>query len=418
MFDASPGKARLAVGFILVTVVLDVMGGTMLAPMLPTLIHSISPGNAAHTAQWFGAVTTIFFLMQFFSGPILGALSDHFGRRPIILAGVTGFAIDYVIMALAPTLWWLFAARAVSGAFAGNMTAAGAFIADTTPPENRARMFALFYAAVGFGGAVGPALGGFLATYGVRTPFWVAAALALVNAIYGIFVLPESLDAKHRAPFSWRNANPIGAPRALIAKEPRLLIWGAAIALFSLAAVGVNSVLVVYTGYRYAWTPRDIGLMLSFCGVFGIFVQAVVVAPMVKRFGDRATMLFGIAISGIGCVLGGLSPTSLGFWLATIVVVLGNMAGPPQSAIMSRLVGPSEQGLLSGATTSIRSANGMIAPIMFTSVFAFCVANGGAAFSGVANVFSGLLFVVAGGLTVLATRERAVAVVKDKAAAE
>jgi DHA1 family tetracycline resistance protein-like MFS transporter len=408
--EPSQTKARLAAGFIFVTVVLDVMGGMMLTPVLPSLIHDISPGDPAHTARWFGAITTVFFVMQFFSGPVLGALSDRFGRRPIILTGVFGFGLDYVIMALAPSLWWLFAARAVSGAFAGNMTAAGAYIADTTPPENRARMFALFYAAIGFGGAIGPALGGLLAAHSIRAPFWVAAALALVNGLYGIFVLPESLDAKHRAPFHWRNANPVGAPRALIRTQPALLVWGLVIALFSLGGVGVNSVLVVYTAYRYAWAPRDIGLLLSFCGVFSIFVQTLLVGPLVKRIGDRGTMFLGLALSGIGCVMGGLSPTSLGFWVATVVVVAGNIAGPAQSAIMSRLVGPSEQGLLSGTATSIRSINGMIAPILFTSVFAFCVADGGVVFSGIANAFAGLLFVASAALAAYATRDKAAAV--------
>ena len=305
-----------------------------------------------------------------------------------------------------PNLGWLFVGRAISGALAGSMTAAGAYIADATPSEKRARVFGLFFAAAGFGGAIGPALGGTLATYGVRAPFWVAAALSLANALYGTFVLPESLAKSLRARFQWRKANPIGSPAALIRAHPTLLVWGLVITLFSLGALGVNSVLVVYTHYRYGWTPRDIGLLLSAAGVMGIAVQSGLVGILIRRLGERWTMLLGMALSGIGCIMGGLSSKSEGFWLATVIVVLGNVAGPTQSAFMSRLVGPSEQGLLSGGMTSIRSLNGMLAPFLFTALFGFCIRAGGYPFSGAANIFAGVLFVAAGLLAAYATKDR------------
>jgi DHA1 family tetracycline resistance protein-like MFS transporter len=395
---------RLATGFIFVTVVLDVMAGTIAFPVLPTLIASVSPGDPARTAELFGALGTIFFVMQFIAGPIQGALSDCFGRRPVILASAFGTAVDFAIMALAPNLWWLFTGRAISGALAGSITAANAYIADTTPAEKRAWMFGLLFAAAGFGQAVGPALGGVLASYGVRVPFWAAGGLSLLSALYGAFVLPESLPRNLRTPFLLEKVNPIGSPRALVRAHPSLLIWGISITLMSLGGIGINNVFVVYTGYRYGWTPRDIGVLLSAVGVLGMAIQTGVVGILVRWFDDRWTMLLGILLNALGCILGGFSATSKGFWFATLVLILGNVSGPTSSAIMSRLVGPSEQGLLSGALTSIRSFNGIFAPMLFTALFAYCVRLGGITLSGVPNEFAGALMAASGLLAAYATR--------------
>ena len=409
--DAPAGTVRVAreasqaaAGFIFVTVTLDVMAGTMAIPVLPTLITTVSPGDAARTSELYGLLTTIFFAMQFVAGPIQGLLSDRFGRRPIILAGLFGFAVDFLIMAVARNLFWLFFARAVSGLLAGNITAANAYLVDTTPSEKRARMFGFFSAAAGFGSTVGPALGGMLATYGVRAPFWAAAALSLLNALYGAVVLPESLPKNLRAPFVWKKANPIGAPRALLLAYPSLAIWGLVLFLFSLGGLAVNSVWVIYTGYRYQWAPRDIGIFLSAISILGIAVQTGLVGPFVKWLGERWTMLIGMGLNGLGCVIGGLSATGTWFWIATFVLVVGNICGPTQAAIMSRMVGPSEQGLLAGAATSVRSVNGIAAPLIFTALFAFCVRVGGVSVSGVPNVVAGALMVGAGIIAWAATR--------------
>jgi DHA1 family tetracycline resistance protein-like MFS transporter len=388
----SSGSRRAATGFIFVTVVIDVMAGTMAFPVIPTLIGQVSPGaSAAHTAELFGLLATLFSILQFVASPVQGALSDRFGRRPIILASAFGIAGDFVIMALAPNIWWLAAGRVIGGAFAGSITAANAYIADTTVPDKRARQFGFLFAAMAFGQTVGPAVGGFLASYGTRVPFWAAAAMSLLSALYGLFVLPESLSNETRAPLAFADLHPVGAVLKLMRTYPAFVPWAVALTIGAFANAGINSVFVIYTGYRYAWTPRDIGLLLSAVGIAGIVVQTVIVSSAVKYLGERGAMLTGAAISTAFIAACGFAPTGRIFFAAVLLSMLGNIFGPPQSAIISRLVGPQDQGLLSGAMNAIRSFTWVIGPLLFLGLFAWSIRFGGVAFSGLAWVVSGLL---------------------------
>jgi DHA1 family tetracycline resistance protein-like MFS transporter len=401
----SPRSRRAATGFIFVTVVIDVMAGTMAFPVLPTLIGEVSPdAGAARIAELFGLLASLFFVMQFIASPVQGALSDRFGRRPIILASTFGIAADFVIMALAPNIWWLAAGRVIGGVLAGSITAANAYIVDTTAPEKRATQFGFLFAAMAFGQTVGPAIGGLLASYGTRVPFWAAAAMSLLNALYGLFVLPESLDQQNRTSIAWADLHPIGAALKLVRTYPAFLPWAAAIGIAGFAGIGVNNVWVVYTGYRYAWTPKDIGLLLSIVGIVGIGLQTLLVSRMVKALGERATMLIGFALAAAGFVLSAFAPTGRLFFAAVLIAVLGNIANAPQSSIMSRLVGPQDQGLLSGATNAIRSLTGIFGPVLFTAIFAQSIRIGGAALSGAAFVVAGLLYAASGLLCAWITR--------------
>ena len=395
---------RAATGFIFVTVVIDVMAGTMAFPVMPTLIAQVSPGSPARTAELFGVLGTLFFVMQFVASPVQGALSDRFGRRPIILGSAFGLAADFVIMALAPSIVWLAIGRVIGGVLAGSITAANAYVADTTAPEKRATQFGFLFAAMAFGQTVGPALGGFLAGYGTRVPFWAAAGLSLLSALYGLFVLPESLRNDNPAPLVWAELHPVGAVAKLVRITPAFLPWAVAVALGALAGVGVNNVFVVYAGYRYGWTPRDIGVLLSTIGIVSVALQVLVVSRAVKLLGERTTMLIGFALIAGGFAAAGFAPTGGLFFAAVLVSILGNISGPAQSSLMSRLVGPEDQGLLSGAINAIRSFDGMIGPVLFTVLFAQSLRLGGVAWSGLAFVVAALLFAASGLLSAWITR--------------
>ncbi len=363
-----------AVVFIFITVVLDMLALGLIVPVLPKLVVEFMAGDTASAARIYGLFGTAWALMQLVFSPLLGALSDRFGRRPVILISLFGLGLDYVLMALAPSLSWLFVGRVLSGITAATFATAGAYITDITPPEKRAAGFGLLGAAFGLGFVLGPALGGLLGSIGPRLPFWAAAGLTLANALYGLFVLPESLPRQRRARFEWRRANPIGSLR-LLASHPQLLGLGLVGFLFSVAHAVQPSTFVLYTTYRYAWDARSIGLTLSAVGVFGAIVSGGLVGAVVSRLGERATLLVGLAFGVAGFALYGLAPTGAIFWLGLPLVSLWGLSGPAMQGLMTRHVAPSEQGQLQGARSSLMGIAGLIAPALFTQTFAAFISS-------------------------------------------
>lgn len=364
---------RAAVVFIFITIVLDVLALGMIIPVLPKLVLQLSGGETAHAAHIYGLFGTTWALMQFVASPILGSLSDRFGRRPVILFSNLGLGLDYILMALAPSLSWLFVGRLVSGITAASIPTASAYIADVTPAEKRAAAFGMIGAAFGLGFVLGPAAGGILGSYGPRLPFWVAAALSLANACYGLFVLPESLPREKRNKFSWRRANPVGALR-LLRSHTGLLGISAANFLSFLAHEVLPSTFVLYAGFRYGWGERAVGLTLALVGVCSGVVQGALVRPFVARFGERFALGLGLAFGALGFAVYGLAPRGELFWIGVPVMALWGLSGPAAQSIMTSLVGSEEQGQLQGAISSLRGISGLIGPTLFTSIFAAFIA--------------------------------------------
>ncbi|MBI2223305.1 MAG: TCR/Tet family MFS transporter [Acidobacteria bacterium] len=355
--------------FIFVTVVLDVLAFGIIIPVLPRLVEDFLGGNTARAAEIYGLFGTIWALMQFFFSPVLGSLSDRFGRRPVILLSNFGLGIDYVFMALAPSLGWLFLGRLISGVTGASFTTASAYIADVTPPERRAASYGVLGAAFGVGFVLGPAVGGVLGSYDPRYPFWGAAALTLVNASYGALILPESLPAEKRRPFSWTRANPLGALR-LLRSHPELLGLASVNFLYYLSHQVLQSVFVLYAGFRYGWEERTMGLMLALIGGLSVIVQGGLVKPLVARLGERRALLTGLLFGACGFAAYGLAPT--GWWFAAVTPIFSMMGlyGPSAQGLMTRRVSPSEQGQLSGANSSVMGMTGMVGPALFTVIFA------------------------------------------------
>ena len=320
-----------AIGFILVTLTLAIVGFGLLIPVLPKLIVQFQGGDYTSGSHYYGWLISIFALMQFIGAPILGSLSDRFGRRRIILIATAGSAIDYVVMAWAPTLGWLFVARIIAGLTAGVMSTANAYIADVTPPEKRAAAFGLMGGAFGVGFIIGPALGGFLGNIDLRLPFWVAAACSGVNWIYGYFMLPESLAPENRRAFDWKRANPIGALIAL-KRLPAVLGLAEAYFILMLAQNMMFSTWALYTDHRYHWDTLDVGLSLMFVGVLSGFVQAVLVKKIVPALGDTRAVVVGLCISSAVFLGYGLSPWG---WLIYVIMTFGAFAGISGPAMQS-----------------------------------------------------------------------------------
>ena len=369
-----PTKRRAALGFIFVTVLLDMLAFGVAAPTLPKLISDFLGGNTARASEYLGFFITTFALVQFVFSPVLGLLSDRFGRRPVILLSNFGLAVDYIIMALAPSLNWLFLGRALAGLSASSIPTATAYISDVTEPEKRSKAFGLLGAAFGVGFVVGPAVGGWLGQHDPRLPFWVAAAASLLNACYGFFVLPESLAPERRQPrFQWRNANPLGSLK-LLRRHTELLGLAAVNFLGYVAHEVYLTVWILYVMYRFAWDQRMVGVGLAVVGIFSIICSAVLVGPVVAKLGERRALLAGLFCAALGFAMYGWANSVAAFFIAIAINSLWSLAGPTSQSLMTQRVSSSEQGELQGAIASIRGIAMIIGPQIFAVTFAYFIA--------------------------------------------
>jgi DHA1 family tetracycline resistance protein-like MFS transporter len=398
---------KAALGFIFAAAVLDVIALGLVIPVLPQLIRAFVNGDFAKAADYGGWFGFIFNLMQFFFAPVLGALSDRFGRRPVLLLSIFGLGLDYMLMGWAPTIGWLVLGRLISGGTAASFSTASAYIADITPPEGRAKAFGLMGAAFGVGFTIGPALGGVLGHYNLRLPFWFAGGLALINGCYGLFVLPESLPKSRRASFNLAKANPIGS-LDLLRSHRQLLGLACMLFLYYLAHQALQSVYAYYTAERFQWDARMLGFNLLGVGVGNIIVQALVVGPFVKRFGERGALYTGLVCGAIGFALMAMATNSAQFWAALPVFSLMGLVQPGYQGIMTRRVAPSEQGRLQGANSGIMAISGLIGPLMFTRVFAWSLHTVSFSLGAATSIYLASILLVAAVLLALFVTRRSV----------
>ncbi|MEO5913286.1 MAG: TCR/Tet family MFS transporter [Luteolibacter sp.] len=366
-------RPKPAIIFIFITLFLDIFGIGVIVPVLPKLVEQLQGGNvqaAAHSVGWLGA---LYALMQFIFSPVLGSLSDRFGRRPVILAPLFGSGIDYLVLAWAPTIGWLYLARIVSGVTAANFSAASAYIADVTPPEKRAAGFGMIGAAFGLGFIAGPAIGGLLGAHGLRTPFLVAAGITLLNWLYGAFVLPESLAPENRRPFKWASAHPLKAIGAL-SRWPLVLGLTGSHFLSMLSGNIYPCLWVLYTGNRYGWNSKQVGLSLALVGIMAAIVQAGLAGRILKIIGERRGVYVGLLAMAVAMTCYGAATQG---WMVYFIILIGSMAGigsPATQSIISQAVPADEQGAVQGALNSITSVAGIIAPLLWTSLFSWAIA--------------------------------------------
>ncbi len=362
---------KAAVFFVLVTVALDMLALGLIAPVLPRLVLDFLGGDSTSAAKWFGIFGTVFALMQFIFSPVLGVLSDRFGRRPIILLSNLGLGLDYLVMALAPTIGWLFLGRVLAGITAASISTAMAYISDVVAPEQRARAFGLVGAAFGVGFILGPALGGLLGNADPRLPFWVAGGLSLTNAIYSYFFVPESLALEKRQAFTFRRANPVGS-LVLLRSHPELFHL-AAVQFIGYLAHEAFTVWALYSIYRYTWSTGMIGLSLAVFGAMSVIVSGFFVGRIVAWLGERRTLYYGQLFGAIGMVLAGLARSGPMLLASIPVLSLWGISGPAAQGMMTHRVREQEQGELQGAISSLRSLAVLFGPGLFTFTFAYFI---------------------------------------------
>src|SRR2546426_720705 len=368
----APSVGRAAFTFILIMVAFDFLAFGIIAPVLPDLIRQFEGGDFGRASSITGYFGFAWATMQFIFSPLLGAWSDRFGRRPVILISCFGLSIDYIFMALAPSLRWLFVGRLISGITTSNVATAFAYVTDVTKPEERAKPFGLISAAFGLGFVIGPAVGGWLGNRNLRFPFWAAAALSLGNALYGYFVLPESLPPERRAKSAWHMAHPFGSFE-LLRSHRELAGLSVVVTLYYLAHNSLPSMWALYTEYRYAWSRRDVGNSLALVGVCAAIVSGVLVGPFVKRFGERRSVLSGLFFGTVG--FAGFAFATRGWMLLAVIpfIALWGIAAPAMQSLMARHVDPSSQGKLQGAINSLRAVTGMAGPGLFSQGFSLAI---------------------------------------------
>lgn len=365
------GHRKAAVGFIFVTLLIDVIGFGIIIPVMPTLLSELNGVSNGEASAYGGVLLAAFAVMQFLFSPVLGNLSDQFGRRPILLISLFGFGIDYLFLAFAPSFSWLLVGRLIAGIMGASFTTASAYIADVSTPENRAQNFGMIGAAFGLGFVIGPAAGGLLGEYfGPRSPFIAAALCTLLNWLYGFFVLPESLLPENRRKFDWARANPIGSLK-LFFRYPVILGLVGSILLVYIAGHAVQSTWSYYTKERFGWDSGKIGLSLTFVGVMVAIVQGGLIRFIIPKLGQQRSIYVGLSLYSVGFLLFGLADQGWMMYAFLIPYCLGGIAGPSLQGIMSGQVPSNEQGELQGALTSLMSLTSIVGPLLMTGLFSF-----------------------------------------------
>lgn len=363
-------KKQAALIFIFITVLIDILGIGLIIPVVPALINELTGYNNSESAFFGGLLGATYATMQFFAAPVLGALSDRFGRRPLLLTSLLGLGLDYIVIVFAPSLIWLFIARMISGLCGGSVTVANAYIADISLPENRAKNFGMIGAAFGLGFVIGPTVGGFLGELGTRVPFMAAAGLSLLNATYGFFVVPESLSLENRRAFSWKRANPFGTLKRILSHKK---IVGLVVALFFIyvAANATHANWSFFTAEKFGWSPLDIGLSLGFVGIMVSIVQGGLIGPIVKKIGETNAVYTGFVFNAFGLLMLGMVSES---WMVYAVIVpyaMGGLAGPSLQSIMSGQIPKNAQGELQGGLTNVMMLTAIVGPPLMTGIFRY-----------------------------------------------
>lgn len=388
-------KREAGLGFIFVTLLLDILGIGLIVPVLPKLIESFTDNNIESASTVYGIMVAVYALMQFIFAPILGSLSDRYGRRPVILVSLLGAGLDYLLLAFAPSLAWLFVGRIIAGITAANITTATAYIVDVSPPKKRAQNFGIVGAAFGLGFIIGPAIGGILGDIGLRVPFLAVAGITLLNWLYGFFILPESLTEANRRAFSWKQANPIGSLMGLT-RYPIVLALASTILMAALAQSGLHSSWVLYTDYRYGWGPREVGLSLAVVGLSTAIVQGGLIRKIVPFLGERRSLIVGLLVNAISFILYGLAPAG---WMIYVIPFFGAFSGitqPSAQSIITQNIPDNEQGAIQGSLTSLNALSAVMAPIMATQIFRYFISDAAPVHVPGAPFFLGATFIIIG----------------------
>ena len=361
---------QAAVGFIFITLLLDVIGLGIIIPVIPSLIQELTGGDMSEAARYGGWLIGSYALVQFLCAPFVGALSDRFGRRPVLLLSLLGFGLDYLVLAIAPSIAWLFVARVIAGFFGASFTTGAAYIADVSSPDKRAQNFGLIGAAFGLGFIIGPVTGGLLGELGARVPFYAAAALTLLNFLYGYFILPESLPESNRRAFEWKRANPLGTLLAL-KRYPAVASLIGSLTFIYIASHAVQGTWSYFSMEKFGWSESMVGYSLGMVGVMSALVQGLLIRKIIPWLGSFKALVFGIALNFIGLILFSIASSGWMLFVFVIPYTLGGIAGPALQGILSNQVPANEQGQLQGALTSMMSATGIVGPLVMTSIFSY-----------------------------------------------
>jgi MFS transporter, DHA1 family, tetracycline resistance protein len=386
-------NSKPALGFIFITILIDVIGFGIIIPVLPELIRTMVHGTMSDAARYGGWLLFAYAIMQFVFSPVFGNLSDKYGRRPILLISLFGFGIDYLFLAFAPTIFWLFIGRLIAGITGASFTTATAYIADISTPEKRAQNFGMLGAAFGLGFIIGPALGGLLSHWGLRAPFIAAAVLTLLNWLYGYFILPESLSMENRREFEWKRANPVSS---LMKLNHYPAVSGLIISFFLLyiAAHAVQSTWAYYGLEKFSWSEAQVGYSLAVVGVMVAFVQGVLIRKVIPKLGQPKSVLIGFLLYASGMILFAFATKGWMMYSFTIVYCLGGISGPALQGYISGHIPPNEQGELQGALTSLISVTTIFGPLLMTNLFAWFTRPGHFIFPGAPFIMGAILLVI------------------------